>query len=331
MRSPPSGWLTRVLLVLIATAASGCAAGRTTFPPGVPVVAPEPVRAFLSHGDGVREVTLGAIARRAATAPVVLLGEIHDNPEHHRLQALLLEALVRAGRRPALVMEMFPRTRKEQLRRAQRTDSPASFATAVSWSELGWPDLEVYEPLFGAALRFGLVIHPGNIAPVEVRSLMSGHLKAVELPVLEQESRLPGPEARSDLRAEITEAHCGHVDEGAILERMIEVQLARDAFMAQQLRRHAGEDGAVLIAGNGHVRRDRGVPWHLQEAADGPIRPFVVRMTQVGSEVWPPDVSELDPELADAVLATSRVPGPDPCERFRESLDKMPNDPAGSP
>src|SRR5262245_46508433 len=35
-------------------------------------------------------------------ANFVMLGEIHNNADHHRMQARMVEALVRAGRRPAV-------------------------------------------------------------------------------------------------------------------------------------------------------------------------------------------------------------------------------------
>ena len=44
---------------------------------------------------------------RLARAEFVLLGEKHDNPDHHRLQAEVLRGLIAAGRRPAVGFEMF--------------------------------------------------------------------------------------------------------------------------------------------------------------------------------------------------------------------------------
>src|SRR3954465_13282726 len=44
---------------------------------------------------------------RLAATRFVLLGERHDNPDHHRLQARALSELVKAGRRPAVVFEML--------------------------------------------------------------------------------------------------------------------------------------------------------------------------------------------------------------------------------
>src|SRR5687768_4939373 len=44
---------------------------------------------------------------RLARAEFVLLGEKHDNPDHHRLQAEVVRGLIAAGRRPAVGFEMF--------------------------------------------------------------------------------------------------------------------------------------------------------------------------------------------------------------------------------
>src|SRR5215475_6430614 len=48
-----------------------------------------------------------ALVDRLRRGRFVLLGEKHDNPDHHRLQTWLLRALVVAGRRPAVGFEMF--------------------------------------------------------------------------------------------------------------------------------------------------------------------------------------------------------------------------------
>src|SRR3546814_20489359 len=46
---------------------------------------------------------------------------------------------------------------------------------------------------------------------------------------------------------------------------MLKVQRLWDAWMADSMLAAAadGAEGAVLIAGSGHVREDRAVPWHL--------------------------------------------------------------------
>src|SRR5206468_10642865 len=74
------------------------------------------------------------------------------------------------------------------------------------------------------------------------------------------------PEMREAMRRELDESHCGTMD-GVALERMVDIQWARDARMAEALVRGGQRDGALLIAGAGHVRTDRGVPLHLQRRA----------------------------------------------------------------
>src|SRR5215831_19161458 len=42
-----------------------------------------------------------------ATTPYRLLGEVHDNPEHHAIRARLIVAIAATGARPAVVFEQF--------------------------------------------------------------------------------------------------------------------------------------------------------------------------------------------------------------------------------
>jgi uncharacterized iron-regulated protein len=68
------------------------------------------------------------------------------------------------------------------------------------------------------------------------------------------------------MRREMSEVHCGLLPE-SMLDSMVLVQRVRDALLAERL--HEGTDrgrGALLIAGAGHVRRDRGVPAQLARA-----------------------------------------------------------------
>src|SRR5215470_544423 len=55
-------------------------------------------------------VTMDAAATAVTAARFALLGERHDHPEHHQLQAWLLRRMVEAGRRPAIAFEMLDTT-----------------------------------------------------------------------------------------------------------------------------------------------------------------------------------------------------------------------------
>jgi uncharacterized iron-regulated protein len=67
-----------------------------------------------------------------------------------------------------------------------------------------------------------------------------------------------------DMSQEIVDVHCGQIA-AARAKPFARIQIARDAVMAAQLTRAArsANGHGVLIAGSGHVRRDRGVALHL--------------------------------------------------------------------
>src|SRR5512133_3700789 len=54
-----------------------------------------------------RFVDEASLVSALAGARTVLLGEVHDNPDHHVLQARLLRALAGAGRTPKVAFEML--------------------------------------------------------------------------------------------------------------------------------------------------------------------------------------------------------------------------------
>ncbi len=54
-----------------------------------------------------RFVAPEAVVTALGKARFVLLGEKHDNADHHRIQAWLVGSMIAAGRRPALAFEMF--------------------------------------------------------------------------------------------------------------------------------------------------------------------------------------------------------------------------------
>jgi uncharacterized iron-regulated protein len=74
-----------------------------------------------------------------------------------------------------------------------------------------------------------------------------------------------------------------------------------------------GADGAVLIAGVGHARRDMGVARLLPDAETASI---AFAEVQAGTTT-PPVLA------ADYVWMTPRLDDRDPCERFRKDLEKI--------
>jgi uncharacterized iron-regulated protein len=258
------------------------------------------------------------LTARLVWADFVLLGEIHDNPEHHRLQARLVRALMAQSKRPrALAFEMMDTDEQlaivEHLRR--RPDDAAGLGEALGWRSSGWPDWGLYEPIAQAGLDGGGQIVAANLARGDVRAVFDEGLAVLRTPLVERtglDERLPAPLATS-LRDELEAAHCGDVSSDMV-DGMFRVQRARDAIMADRLAATSGAGGGVLIAGAAHVRKDRGVPWYLRR-----LRPQASIASLAFLEARP----DLAPGLADLpfdfVWFTESGEGGDPCADLEPS------------
>lgn len=235
---------------------------------------------------------------RVYDARVVLLGEVHDNPRHHAIQDELLARLIAAGRRPALVMEMLDREDQGAIDRARATGDPDAIAAAARFNERGW-DWPAYRPLVARALAAGLPIVAANLSRPEAMRIARGVAESTVKPL--------APAASAALREAIMVGHCNKLPEAAVAG-MMRAQQARDAVLAMHLERSAAAAGmAVLIAGNGHVRRDHGVPAYL-ERTDGVL---AIGLLESESRQAPA------PGLFDLVWITPVYERPDPCRDFR--------------
>jgi uncharacterized iron-regulated protein len=249
----------------------------------------------------------------------VLLGEQHDHPDHHRLEAWVIGELAHGGRRPAVFLEMLPIDRRPELERFWRGGSREvpDFYDAVGWEKLGWGSRALWEPLFETLLAANLRPRAADLArqagaphPSAGRRLPEGH-------------RLPEHQ-RAALAETIHEAHCGVLDAEGV-DRMVRFQRARDAQLAQALTEHNAPQ-RILVAGAGHVRRDRGVPYQLREHPEKEARGVVsVGFLPVEPAFsGPPAFRDLAARFAlDFIWWTPRHDLRDPCERFREALEGL--------
>ena len=212
-----------------------------------------------------------------ADAPHVLLGEKHDNPDHHQLQLWLLSALAERRPQAALVMEMLKPEQQEQVDRLQDLDQlpdDEALQARLNWSP-GW-DWQGY----GSLVRWGLSVPTrlvaANLSEQEMKQLYRTPT-ALEYMYSEQ--------ARRELRETLEESHCGKLP----LERlpaMLSIQQGRDKRMAEAL--YAAATPALLLAGGYHVRKDLGVPLHWP----GTTAPVVVMLTEAGRAE--PDAAQAD-------------------------------------
>ena len=244
---------------------------------------------------------------RLRGAAVVLLGEVHDNHELLRLRLEVLERAFAAGWRPAMVMEQFDRERQADIERArrERSDDAQHVIDLAAPGRSGW-NWDDYRPYVALALAHRVPLVAGNVSAADTARIVRGGYGAVfdrgTIAALGLD-RTVDPAWQAAQEHEIDAGHC-HALPSDAWPRMARAQYARDAFMAHVLQEHAAA-GVVLLAGNGHARRDLGVPRWL---ALDPTRVLSVGFVETDST--------LPANAFDAVVRAPPAARDDPCARF---------------
>ena len=231
------------LLVVLATASLVSCAHRVQEHPLVGKIWDARAAAFISPDE---------LFARAARARHVILGETHDNPEHHRFQRVAFEALAARGPARLLAMEQFDSEYQDAIDAARASGADAeAVADAGHFDRKGW-GWPLYRPLVQFALERGWPLAAANLSRTEARAIVADPGRSALPPA--------PPTVKAALERDIIDGHCGSAPEAKRLASMVEAQRARDARMAAVLK-----GPSVLIAGSGHARRDRGVPLYLAD------------------------------------------------------------------
>ncbi|WGH80020.1 ChaN family lipoprotein [Jannaschia ovalis] len=219
-------------------------------------------------------------------AEIYVIGEQHDNPTHHKMQAALVTRIAPT----AVVFEMLDADQAARITPGVTRDA-ATLGPLLDWAESGWPDIAYYAPIMAATDAPIL----GAAGPADD---LSGYGLDAALPDDQQA-------AREALQAA---SHCGALPE-EILPDFVARQRALDAQFADRTLAALDRYGApvVLITGNGHARADWGVP-----AAIARVRPEVAVVTILQGEdgIVPPGGGDL-------VLDADAPARGDPCDAFR--------------
>jgi uncharacterized iron-regulated protein len=269
-----------------------------------------------------RFVDVGTLRAALRAARYRFIGEVHDNAAQHALRADLVASL--ADARPAAVMEIFDFGRDAELASAQTAGGDAdAIASAgdLDRSAWRWP---LHRPVVSAALAAGMPIRAANVARAELMSLSRARSSG------RWQSRIDAtPWSERDaakLHRDIVESHCGVLPDAAVPALAL-AQRIRDAAMADAMASAARDaGGAVLLAGNGHVRRDVGAPRYLlpselPRGADDIVAVAFVEASR--DEMREPDFPRV--QVAgrgeyDFVWFTPPVERPDPCESLRRRM-----------
>ena len=250
-----------------------------------------------------QEITEQMLVERLRTQDVVLLGELHDNAQHHALRAGLISQIKRD--KLSVIAEYLPSGVRVKRAGALLSDLEAAGFDAKGWQ---WP---LHSPLFDAVLAANMPLIGGNLPKGFSRQLFEQGESALPAPMARAyQTASLSPEASRHLDQDLIDGHCGKLPD-KYLQPMRLVQRATDLSMAQALLDHAP---SVLLAGNGHVRKDYGVPQAL--AALTPA----LKLTAVGFYEADTPREELVKSLRgryDIVWISEPAERSDPCENFK--------------
>lgn len=252
----------------------------------------------------------------------ILLGETHSNPDHHARQAKIIEEWLQPEQMTALLFEMlafndWPRPLHPELSLDELLGMLKQVAERWDWN--------LYEPILQVQMTHQLPMWGANLT----RQQLDEYAKTQKCHVGLQDNSLNFCESlsqiqQSTIRQLILDAHCGYLPESKA-EPLLRVQMAKDASFALAMMQRGKTHKIALIAGANHVRKDIGVPVHLQRLGKPSISigfmnvaPNKLTAEDYGGQV------ELGKQF-DYVLFTPSERNQDPCVEFARQLKKMKN------
>lgn len=231
---------------------------------------PTLVALFVLGGCATRLAPLDSeqLAVEMARRPAVLLGEVHDNVVQHRARAQALRLLLQRGARPAIAFEQFDRERQADIDRARKEQPAEGGGLAEHVIAQGraardrW-DWVQYRPFVELALQYDLPIVAANLSRTDAAKVSREGPAALFTDAELRRLGLDRPDAALQAKHEaiVQVGHCNLLPTTA-LPGLARAQIARDAVLADSIRPFLAR-GVVLLTGNGHARRDVGVPLHF--------------------------------------------------------------------
>lgn len=244
-----------------------------------------------------QDVVSDAMAtERLLAARIVLVGEHHNNPDHHQAQLKVIRTLHNAGRKVAVGLEMFRRNSQDALDQwvaGQISETQFKPIYLDNWNF----DWGLYRPIFNYARENRIPMVGLNVS----RKITSqvAH-KGFESLNEAQRGALEGITCNvtPEYRAFISRAYGAHAHGNMDFNRFCEAQLVWDTAMAVyaiDFLESAPDTVMVILAGSGHARK-LGIPTQLAERT--PL-PYVVVLPETKGIF---DAASITVEDADFIL-----------------------------
>lgn len=264
-------------------------------------VAPAPIGGEIRDLHSGEVLTAEQLVMRLAGPERLIIGEQHDNADHHAAQLWLLQALGEQRQQGSLLLEMLTPEQQPKVAAARQMPASADVAKALDWQD-GW-DWTLYGPIVRFALSQPYPLLAANLDNIEIRAVYR------EPPALSG-ARSNAASVQNTLLEQINDSHCGLLPESQ-MPAMLAVQQQRDRRMAERLL--AAPTPSILLAGAWHARKDAGVPLHVLDLGAAKA-PTVLMLAEQGEAVTA--------AMADYVWYSPATAKPDYCEQMRKQFGK---------
>ncbi|BBB29010.1 ChaN family lipoprotein [Neptunomonas japonica] len=241
----------------------------------------------------------------------VLVGEKHDNEDHHRLELQLLESLLNKPH-TRVVFEMLTDEQQSNIALLSSTDSKDQIHRKLSWNDKGWPWKD-YAPLIHNSLLKGANISAGNINRATIKQIYQQKNNDTLFNETPFKTLKNIPEvAKKQILNQVFESHCQLMPK-AQLAPMMTIQLTRDASMANAML--IGKEPSILIAGSFHTQKNIGVPLHLRQVTKQTTKTVLLAEVRK-NQLQPEDYASLSE--ADYIWFTPKQVEKDYCASLRD-------------
>jgi uncharacterized iron-regulated protein len=200
-----------------------------------------------------QEITLAEMVADLRRAQVVLLGETHDNPRHHQAQLQLVKALVEAGAKVTLGLEMFRADSQPAL--DQWVAGRLNLADFRRIARDNWGNSELYEQIYLFARERRIPLRGLNIPRRISRQVLAQGFASLPKEML---AELPEVQCvvTPAYRRFIGRALNKHQRSGLDFSNFCEAQLLWDTVMAKNLHDYLVKNPdrlLVVLTGSGHA------------------------------------------------------------------------------
>jgi uncharacterized iron-regulated protein len=314
----------------------------------------DPLIGKIVNADTGRPISYDTLVKDMENFDVIYLSEKHDNPMHHSVQRRIIQHFIDNGRTPVIGFEFFAMADTPLLLNfidSKRKGHPEKMEDALEKSmrtKLGWDNQSdtmwsYYWALLTLARDNGLKAVGLDLESVQKRRITRKGREGITGIEAQQiyTTGLSDPVYETHMKSIFKSVHCG-MDHGGMAAKLYDTWVARNDRMALSITQihtdiqketpsaEKTNGPVIVIMGNGHTEYGLGVIDRVAYINPG-ITQVNLGLTEIfrepaGLEDY---LEKLDLEgypkapPADYIWFSQRTSYEDPCERFKESLQRM--------